>query len=222
MTSVTSQPRANQPPLILGSVDEYLGPAATRFFGHGFRRVRYSLSEPAMKNLPSGRGVVATARVDYPLDWSTKADDNQRPHLSSIDALTLGQWACQAAADALAKLDDDQVTFAVITKVHLRAAGRPDEDLSAIPVSAVPREVTPASSTYDVRVGSMRLSLVLSHDGRLGVGHDFRSYRQPHKTRPSAASGRRHCRSQRLSLHSSAHQRRRCRPSPANTDRAGE
>ncbi|MGH8968103.1 MAG: AvrD family protein, partial [Actinomycetes bacterium] len=79
-------------PLLYRSIDDYLGPAQTRFFGHGYRRAQYRVADvtstPADYADP---GVRATVTIDYPLDWSVKETDvDLRPHLSTVDMLVLG------------------------------------------------------------------------------------------------------------------------------------
>jgi hypothetical protein len=70
------------------SIDDLLGNSDERFFGSGYRRVKYSwggLTEPEQTEFLKSR-----AAVTYPKDWSRKNDIDQKPHLSTIDAIILG------------------------------------------------------------------------------------------------------------------------------------
>ena len=73
------------------SIDDYLGPAAGRFFGSGYRRVAYRLHGTDTTQHAAGERLRATAEIAYPTDWSKKATATAlKPHLSTIDALIVG------------------------------------------------------------------------------------------------------------------------------------
>jgi hypothetical protein len=56
-------------------IDDILGDGASRFFGSGYRRVRHLLGP--MEHPDSEVGL-ATAILDYPADWSVKANAASR------------------------------------------------------------------------------------------------------------------------------------------------
>jgi hypothetical protein len=123
MSTLTTQ-RVNVPGdelVSLTSVDDYLGPGATRFFGGGHRRVRYQLSDLAAGPEGSLRG---HASVSYPTGWSTKAAGPLQPHLSTIDALILGADVVEAALrDA-----NSGAWTGWLRRVDIRAGAAPYED----------------------------------------------------------------------------------------------
>jgi hypothetical protein len=97
MTGASSLPDSRRYP----TIDDALGPAATRFFGDGHRKVDHRLRgltvETTSEGLPRIRG---KADIAYPSDWSTKSESTElRPHVSSIDAVVL---AAQLAERGLA------------------------------------------------------------------------------------------------------------------------
>lgn len=140
------------------SVDAFLGPAEKRFFGRGYQRVRYRLGTPAFTPADAGEAIQFRASILCPTDWSAKADGDQRPHLSTIDALVLGQWAAEMAALMILGLTPEAVEACAVESVTIHAGKTPIEDLADIEVTAVAVCADDSSSTWKVTVGNMRLS----------------------------------------------------------------
>lgn len=143
----------------LNSADDYLGPAAERFFGAGYRRVEYSARGTGL----TPDGATSTVSIVYPGDWSTKLPGSaQRPHLSTIDTLILAV----RAAEFHARHVDGRTGEVGVRRVDIKAPSAPvEETLDRVPVTATLRSATPAGSTYDVRVASMRTRVELVHGG---------------------------------------------------------
>lgn len=151
------------PPITTGtvpSVDIFLGPAQKRFFGHGYRRIRYQLDAPADTSSP-GTALQLRASIHCPAQWSTKADGDQRPHLSTIDALLLGQWATEIAAVTALGLAPAAIETWAIESVTIHAGKTPIEDLTDIAVTAIASGGDDQSSTSQITVGNMRLTFQL-------------------------------------------------------------
>lgn len=134
MSSLTSQAVnvnvTGHEPVSLTSVDAYLGPGATRFFGAGHQRVQYEFLDLAIE--PDGT-VRGHACVSYPTGWSTKATGPLRPHLSTIDALILGADLAEAA---LRGTNGDAWT-GWLRRVDIRAGAAPyEEGLDRVAVGA--------------------------------------------------------------------------------------
>lgn len=107
------------------SLEDALGPAAGRFFGAGYRGVTHTL-EGGLLQPDAFKG---TGKVEYPRDWSTRADGSPRtPHLSTIDAVLL---PLQAIEQAWPGRPGDYVRG-----IHLRAGNRPWLELADVPVAA--------------------------------------------------------------------------------------
>jgi Pseudomonas avirulence D protein (AvrD) len=125
VVEILSKPRTA---LHLDSVDDYLGPSTTRFFGSGFRKVGYSWRSASVDQAVGLGAVRATASVDYPEDWSRKAEETQlRPHLSTIDVLILGVRAAELSlARGGVLLKDDGVAW--LRQVDIKAGLTPVED----------------------------------------------------------------------------------------------
>lgn len=156
---------------MLASIDDRLGPAEQRFFGRGFRRVRY---EPGRLHVSRTDDGAVRARssvgVHYPADWSRKAGADLRPHFSTIDGLVV---AAQLAEVCLADPATTRGTGhqdAWLRTVKLSAGTSPQEDLHRIPVQATLRRTAPADrdsarrvSTIDCEAGSMRVRCEVDH-----------------------------------------------------------
>jgi hypothetical protein len=154
-------------PVSLASVDQYLGPGATRFFGAGHRGVEYELSGLVTDAAGTTRG---RARISYPAGWSAKATGPLRPHLSTIDALILG---ADLAEGALRRAGGDAWT-GWLRRVDIRAGAAPyEEGLDRVPVEAsvVSTDAAgegPPVSAVECRIANMVVRCEVEHglDGR--------------------------------------------------------
>lgn len=153
--------------LRLETVDAYLGPAAARFFGSGYRRVRYRLGAVTFDS--STARIAARAGVGYPVDWSRK-DAPTAPHLSTIDALVLAVRLAEIHLGHTFQLDRDQRRRMWLKRIDIRAGGAPTEDgLDAIDVSGTLKHtaaglVCERQSVFDARIASMSVRCVIEHD----------------------------------------------------------
>ncbi|WFB09901.1 hypothetical protein LRS74_24805 [Streptomyces sp. LX-29] len=180
------------------SLDACLGPGDERFFGSGYKRVGQNLADvtaggPAVP----GALVVARAGLSYPLDWSRKSTASRlRPHLSSIDALVLAAQLAEIQLNHSRSLTAEQQRHTWLPAAEIRAGSRPHEDLAGFPVRARLSEITEAPgptgatrderataefataaeagrgttlrSTYDCRIGSLKVRCVLEHAAGAG------------------------------------------------------
>src|SRR2546430_787675 len=128
---------ATTTPLRFDSVDDYLGPAATRFFGYGYRRVHYTMPSVAV----DADSLRTTVGVEYPVDWSRKsANVDLRPHLSTVDALVLAARAAELYLHHAFGLDLSARRTAWLRRVDIRAGAQPYEDgLDALDVTVAHR-----------------------------------------------------------------------------------
>lgn len=155
--------------LLLASIEDYLGPGENRFFARGYQRAEYGVRDVVITP-DEGREPVVRARVDvgYPADWSTKDGVDQRPHLSTVDALVLGVQLAEAHLAHGLGLDAADRAHARVRKAVLRAGGEPQEDLLGIPLTARLVKSTetgrsPMTSVYDCTVGNLRIRCEIEH-----------------------------------------------------------
>ncbi|MBW4721591.1 AvrD family protein [Saccharothrix obliqua] len=155
--------------LLLASIDDYLGPGENRFFSRGYQRAGYRVRDITVDPPDfSEPGVRARVDVEYPADWSRKGDVDQRPHLSTVDALVLGVQLTELHLAHGFGLSPADRARARLRKAVLRAGGEPQEDLTDIPLSTrlVRSEATTPSyslSVYDCAVGSLRMRCEVEH-----------------------------------------------------------
>jgi hypothetical protein len=153
----------------LESIDDYLGPATGRFFGSGYRRVRYRIADLTLATDADTPRLGATVAIWYPDNWSTKAKAQPiRPHLSTIDALILGARMSSLALTALPGLDEESRRAAWLRRVDIKASATPTEEgLEALPVTAELRSTCAdggqAASVVACRVGPMTVQCELVH-----------------------------------------------------------
>ena len=158
--------------LLYKSIDDYLGPAETRFFGQGYRRAEYQVGDIMATPVDDADpGIRATVTVDYPRDWSMKgANIDLRPHLSTVDMLVLGVQFSEMHLTHAYGIDEIMRRTAWLRRVTLRAGSKPQEDLVGLAGSAKLRETkhvldAPNSfiSVYDCQVGEMQARCEIEH-----------------------------------------------------------
>ena len=143
--------------LNMRSLEDVLGPSAGRYFGHGYRGVRYGVKSSACLDGDPSQ-VSAEVHATYPPHWSVDSDGTPRlPHLSSIDATVLPLLVFEAAnGDRRNQLSTRRVRV-----VELRAAGKPWLELDAIPVT-LNVDVGDAGETLTSVVGNIRSCIALT------------------------------------------------------------
>lgn len=159
-------------PLHLDTIDDALGPAPERFFGEGYQRVHYALSDTLFDigddTLTGGAALTLT----YPVDWSRKDGQDRAPHLSTIDALVVGARITEQALAATG-VTANALTAAFVRSLRIRAGSRPVEQLGRIDVRcrqrgparpvAVSGPSKTARSVFEVVIGSMRIDIEIEH-----------------------------------------------------------
>jgi hypothetical protein len=154
------------------SIEDYLGPGDNRFFGMGYRRVQYHVSNivatPA--NVPDA-GARATITVQYPRDWSKKKDADLRPHLSSVDTLILCTQLCELHLAHAYGLDHNQRRSMWLRRVKLRAGTIPQEELEGMTATAklchtnaIPDAENTFLSVFDCQIGVMQARCEIVHE----------------------------------------------------------
>lgn len=157
-------------PLSFASIDDYLGPRTHRFFGEGHKRSTHQLDDVEITSSASSGhgGLKATARVDYPPDWSRKGETMQGAHLSTIDVLLLGE---QITAIYLAHaFDSGELQPVLLAPVRIIAGSSAIEDeldgfeISATAVSTpAPHSTDSIHTRLSCEIGTLRLSWVVEH-----------------------------------------------------------
>jgi hypothetical protein len=156
------------------TIDEALGPGDTRYFGQGFQRVTHHLTDVAIGSTRITGTVSATARVDYPADWSTKTTTPAGPHLSTVDALIIAGQLAEAYLTHGHGLDPSARARMWLRAFEMTAGATAQTQLAGIAVHGRrsgmrlgPWGTSTVISTFDVRIGTVRLSCQVQHD--LGV-----------------------------------------------------
>ncbi|TGB13381.1 AvrD family protein [Streptomyces sp. MZ04] len=168
------------PSLELASIDDFLGPRDSRFLGEGFKRVEHSLTDLTISPGADGSGgIEATAHLAIPGLWSRKGENQQKPHLSSIDVMLFAARLTGLYAAHTFGLDPD-APFEV-RSIDMKAGSSPDEEsLEKFPVSGrlVAAETTGDqwSTTLDCRVGSLSARLHAAHGAGRRQSGDSQAY----------------------------------------------
>lgn len=156
-------------------IDDFLGPAAGRFFGAGYKRVAQRITDlcwDADPALGAGLQAVGHAAVTYPDDWSRKRGAARlAPHLSSVDALAVSARLVEALLLHGHGLEPGQVSRAWLRRYVMTSSARPQLDLDAVELRASTMEsgrsaLTPGwhSTRFDCRVGAIRVRCEVEHE----------------------------------------------------------
>ncbi|MGW5731772.1 MULTISPECIES: AvrD family protein [Streptomyces] len=165
--------------LLYGSLDSCLGPGSSRFFGSGYKRVTQALTDITTDG-SAAPGALVTARgtLTYPRDWSRKSGAGElRPHLSSIDALVLAANLAETHLGRAFGLGAAARRRIWLRSADVRAGSAPHEDLEDFPVRGTLVAVEGPSgahatlaSTFDCRVGGLKVRCTLVHEPGDGAG----------------------------------------------------
>lgn len=166
-------PLERESSLSTARIEDLLGPARDRYFGEGYRRVGHELRDVVIDLDPDGAGgVSALAWIGYPADWAVKRPGvDLRPHVSSLDTLVIGAQLCEAFLVHRYCLDPGQRRRMWLRRIDAKAGQRPQEELAGFEVTARLRDVRRLenrpgtyASTFDCRIGSMRLRCEVGHE----------------------------------------------------------
>ena len=137
------------------ALESLLGPTRDRYFGAGYRAVRYSLT-----SVHAGlTEIEAVANVAYPARWSTGGDGLARSaHLSSVDAVILPVIVMESAALPSELRAAGRFR---LSSIELRAGAHPWLTLDVVPVKLTADD---AGAQRHLRAvsGNIRLNATLS------------------------------------------------------------
>jgi hypothetical protein len=131
---------------IFEDAEVYLGSSDGRFFGSGYKKVSYSITDESF-----GEGKYSgEVNIQYQDDWSLKKK-KLKPHLSSIDTMILASHACNLIINSGSERDYR------ISSLIVRASTTPLECLSTIPVSFQNQNEEPEGIKIQGEVGNMQV-----------------------------------------------------------------
>jgi hypothetical protein len=148
------------------SIDTLLGEASTRFFGEGYRHITRSIRDVVVSSEPPS--VRATASIHYPKSWSTKRDRELRPHLSSIDAVSIAALLCDVFLRSVFA-DAEAAKSCWIERCALKSGKSATMDLDRVAATTTLVRTEPSSSPERYRshftsnVGSLVVELTINH-----------------------------------------------------------
>lgn len=159
-------------PLLLASIDDYLGPAENRFFGRGYRRAEHDVSDVVTTPTGNDAGTRASVTIRYPADWSRKKDADLLPHLSTVDMVVLGVQLAEVHLVNAFGLDPAARRATWLRKIVVKAGSTPQEDLEGLVGTARLRSSKPYDdalfddtvvTVYDTAIGAMQARCEFVH-----------------------------------------------------------
>ncbi|ADO71402.1 AvrD family protein [Stigmatella aurantiaca] len=167
MTSLTTSETLKTEGPRYSSIDEVLGDSRGRFFGAGFRQVRQNVLDIRI-DAPA-KTVRATANILYPSTWSKK-NRALTPHLSSIDAFTIGVQLCEMYLRETCGIEALTARRMWLRRCVLKAGSTPTLDLAEVPAHCTLTKTERSEdslcgylSSFTGRIGSMGLEFVIDH-----------------------------------------------------------
>ena len=153
------------------SIDEILGNEEGRYFGHGFKKVKYLIHNVIIE-LPL-RIFKASADILYPVDWSQKRkQENIKPHLSSIDLVFLNCHLIEIIANSCFSLNEEEKERILFRKIEIKTDSLPQESLINIPIEVKSFKIYKDVNGFykncadlEVVIGGMRLFNIIEFDG---------------------------------------------------------
>jgi Pseudomonas avirulence D protein (AvrD) len=155
--------------IFVPQVDDYLGAAEHRFFGAGYRRVRYDYRPVRLSSTRAGQAELETGlAIVYPRDWSRKtAGTDLRPHLSTVDALIAAVQSAELLLTHALGLEPLARRSLRVRTMRIKAGRVPDEELGELAVRArllgFEREPEGFVSTVEATIGGMRVRCAVEH-----------------------------------------------------------
>ncbi|MBO1739299.1 AvrD family protein [Leifsonia sp. TF02-11] len=137
--------------------DRYLGPASSRYFGSGYRKVAYGIDRIGIH--PGRSALSAVGSVGYPVDWSVKDGRQSRAHLSTIDGVTLA-----LVLSHMLDAEANDGTRSLARSIEVRAGAKAMTELHAVPLS-LRRAVgdsaveTQDGPTFTSRIGTLSVTI---------------------------------------------------------------
>jgi Pseudomonas avirulence D protein (AvrD). len=119
---------------IFSSIDDLIGNSEGRYFGEGYKKVRYTL----VKEVITDDVVEAVFSIKYPENWSVK-DKNKKiiPHLSSVDSIISTIKLIEDYMLYELKLDESIIRKSIISEFTVKAGRLLYENLENIPASLI-------------------------------------------------------------------------------------
>lgn len=152
------------------TIDDYLGSSEKRFFGSGFKRVEHYVRDVSLSSPQPGvpGRLRARASLVCPPEWSRKGEIDQRPHLSTVDAVVLSAQLSEALLNGTHSLDAAQKRQSWLRRVEIRAGSVPIENLDDLALEAVLSESQEDGSgarysTFDCKIDTMKVRCEIVH-----------------------------------------------------------
>lgn len=143
------------------SIDEFLGARESRYFGRGYINTAQTISGFALDDAEDGTRFSGSGVVQLPGLWSAKGERQQKPHLSSIDAI---EFAISCLSRVFAQLHPGQAfSLERLEKMSVLAGREPvEENPDAIALRGHVRQDAMGAGTLEMQISNMKVRRTFS------------------------------------------------------------
>lgn len=131
------------------NIDDIIGNSSTRYFGEGYRNVKYDVISKKME-LGSATEIF---NIRYPDQWSVKDGKSINSHLSTIDGIILAIKSIEDYFSDLGISDEELAQF----KIHdlvIKAGKTLKEDLNDVVVSLMGKKIDSETLSFKGKIGT--------------------------------------------------------------------
>ncbi len=155
------------------NIDEFLGQRDGRYFGEGYLKSAQTIRNFELSGGLLGMRFTCFGEVNLPDIWSLKGNNQQKPHLSTIDVIEL-------ALDCLRKFRicmrlGDELASDLLHRMSIVAGKSPiEDDMDAIPITGQVTFDERGNEVMSLRIGNMDVTLHIRPESqRLSRGLAF-------------------------------------------------
>ncbi|MCL2073703.1 MAG: AvrD family protein [Marinilabiliaceae bacterium] len=146
------------------SVEEILGPKEQRYCSEGFKNVNFSFSDMVIK----GGSLEAKVHVDFSKKWSSKNNENLKPHLGTTEYFNIAVIMSELLLLSQFELDDVSISKSWVS--YLKMKTKPAGENSLIQNVKLDYDGTfekksgYGTSYFNISIGHMTIMLGIDHE----------------------------------------------------------
>ena len=146
------------------SIEEVLGSKSKRYCSAGFRNVNFSFSNMTIAN----NSLDAKVHVDFSKKWSSKNDENLKPHLGTTEYFNIAVILSELFLISFFELDDAAISKSRVSYLKMKAKPAGDnnliQDVKVDYNGTLEKGLDSGASSFDISIGHMMIQLSIVHE----------------------------------------------------------